>query len=94
MADISVSDFTSLINEQVNLRENLSTCLSKLQALIVVALDNEFAALPEVTINEYLWAVNDFVSQAIALNSEGLDVLYNYFKLEAGWEKFNQPPQI
>ena len=78
MAETSVSDFMSLINQQVNSREELNICLSKAEALISVALSSDLTELPEVIIHEYLWTLSDLIEQAVKLNGNEIGFLLRF----------------
>ena len=82
MASTSVSDFVSLINQQLNSREELNTYLSKVKALINVIIDSNLLDLPETTLYEYLCALSDFTNEAININEGALGLLLELSKSE------------
>jgi hypothetical protein len=75
MAQNSLTDLVALINQQANSQEILAECLSKVQALIHVALDDNFLDYENFIINDYLWALSDFIEQAKLLSEESLEAL-------------------
>jgi hypothetical protein len=75
MAETSVSDFASVINQQISLREGLTVCFAKLETLIVLGRNSNLSELKLHTANEYFWVLGDYVSQAIKCNDDALDCL-------------------
>ncbi len=75
MAQNSLTDLMALINNQICSQETLVECLSKAQALIYVAIGNEFLDHEPCTIHDYLWALSDFIEQARSLSEHVRDAL-------------------
>lgn len=80
MAINSVYDFSELINQQIENREQASTILSRAEALLVVAINNEFLTNSTLIVYEYLWILNDLIEQALKLNDGSLDTLFQVSK--------------
>ncbi len=86
MANNSVTQLISLINQHVEEHEAISEHLLKAKALIGVALDADFAGLPKVITHGYLWVLSDLVEQAAKLNEDTTQVLRcaTVYSYEAG----------
>jgi hypothetical protein len=80
MAENSVSDFTSLINQQVSSREKLTVCLAKLEALVTIGKHCDLSEILITTTHEYFWALSDYVDQAIKSNDDALNLLLKFSK--------------
>lgn len=78
MAETSVTDFTSLINQQIEIQEILNSRLTKIEALLCVALDDHFLGCAKNTQYEYLYALSDLVSQTLKHNELALNFLLKY----------------
>jgi hypothetical protein len=78
MAESSVSDFASLINQQIEVQEILSSRLSKIEALLHVALDDHFLDCSKNTQYEYLYTLSDLVYQSLKHNESALNFLLKY----------------
>lgn len=79
MAMISVSDFSSLINQQLELQQQMEIYLCQLEALIAVArLSDEFTDFNQQTLQNYLWAIGDLVVSATNNNQQSLNTLLQY----------------
>ena len=75
MAEHSITQLLSLINRQLDSQETLNTYLSKAEAVMQVAMSDDFLSYPRATTYYYLWAVSDIVEQAKKLNEESLGLL-------------------
>lgn len=76
MAIDMLTQLSSLINHQVDSHETLGTYLSKADALLQVALENDgFLVCPTTIPYYYLWVLSDIVGQAKAFNEEALNFL-------------------
>jgi hypothetical protein len=75
MAGYSVPQLLSIINRQVGSQETLSEYLSKAEALVYVAMNDEFFNYPELIIHNYLWTLNDILEKAKQVNEEALNIL-------------------
>ena len=73
MAEVIVSQVLSLINRQIHSHETMGTYLSKLEALLEIAMKSEgfLAAVP----HDYHWVMSDIVGQAKKDNEGALDCL-------------------
>lgn len=79
MAGISVYDLSCLIKRYTSSQETLSENLSKIYALLHVALSGNFAEQPEEIIHDYLWAVQGLIEQSKDLGNQVLDGLMNIY---------------
>jgi hypothetical protein len=75
MAKESVSDYLSLLEQQVFSQELLLEYFFKIEAMLEVSLCSSFLEQPKFVIHDYLWALNDFAKGGKALNFAILDVL-------------------
>lgn len=75
MAENSLTDFVSLINQQTDSQEQLTEYLAKAQALIQVALGEDFLNYEKSVINDYFSILGDLIGQARAINGQLLDTL-------------------
>ena len=64
------------LNDEIRSREHLDHCLLKAEALMQIALEDDFVNHSQATIHYYLWAINDLVEQARSQNCHYLDSLY------------------
>ncbi len=78
MADNSLTQLLTLINDQVDSHETLSEYLSKAEALAQVALGDDFFDHPDLTVHYYLWTLSDLLSQARILNEHLINVLMSH----------------
>ncbi len=81
MAEHSITQLLSLINRQLDSQETLNTYLSKAEALMQVAMSDDFLSYPRAATYYYLWAVSDIIEQAQKLNEESLNFLLNNISL-------------
>ncbi len=86
MAETSVSDFVSLINQQIEIQETLTSRLTKIEALLCVALDDHFLDCSKNTQYEYLYTLSDLVSQTLKHNESALNFLLKYRQPESRGE--------
>jgi len=76
MAIISIFDFWTFINQQIETQEQVETCLWKLEALITVVLTtNNFYDLSEWTLHNYFSVVGDLIEEAVKVNQMSLNDL-------------------
>ncbi len=75
MADSSVTDYVSFINQEIESREVLTGLLVQAEALAVIALSNDFFDYPRRTLNAYLSTLSDIIEGAIRLNEEAVNAL-------------------
>ena len=76
MAKTILSQNLLNINDEIRSRENLDNCLVKAEALMQIALEDDFINHSQATIHHYLWTINDLVEQARSQNSGYLESLY------------------
>lgn len=74
MAENSLTDFVSLINQQVISQEELLGYLSSAQALTYVALGEDFLNFDKFIINDYLFILNKIIGQARTMCEQSLDI--------------------
>lgn len=76
MAMNSLSDFSFLINQQLELHQKMETHLCQLEALIAVArLSEDFYDFNQETLQNYLWVINDLIMSVTSINQESLKML-------------------
>ena len=76
MASISVSDFSSFINRQIEAQEKIESCLWKLEALIAVAvIADRFHDFSEKLLHNYFSVLGDLIQEATNANQMSLDEL-------------------
>ncbi|QLH42446.1 MAG: hypothetical protein HWD59_06830 [Coxiellaceae bacterium] len=75
MAEPRVADFIAALNQHIVFQETIAEHLSKIEALINVALDENFLDQSQPTIHDYLWTVGDIVRQARGFSQLALDFL-------------------
>lgn len=75
MADNSVTDFRSLINQQIHFLESILEYLVKAQVLINVALGENSLTCNDVVTYTYLWVLDDVIDNAKNTNEHSLNVL-------------------
>ena len=79
MADHSVTQINSLINQQVEIQEQIGIFLWKLEALIeVVVVLERFYDLPDSTLHNYFLVVSDLIDELLSANQISKDVLSDY----------------
>lgn len=75
MADHSLN-FSSFVNQQIELQETIRSYLAKAQALIQVAIDSDsFGTFSHKIIHNYLWALSEVVDIACERNENSLGIL-------------------
>ena len=79
MASYSISQNPIDLNEEIISREHLDSCLLKADALMGVALEDNFLSRPKVIIHHYLWAINDLMELARSQNCKHLQALYKSY---------------
>lgn len=85
MAVPSVSDFSLLINRQIELQERIEECLWQLKALMTVAVMVEgFYELSEIVLHHYFSMADDLVEEATKANQSNLSELLKQKPLELG----------
>jgi len=73
MAEISVPDFESFINEQVKAQEDIEICLIKLKALLYVAMTCEdFFDFSSRLLSNYIYTACGLVDEAGEANQKSL----------------------
>lgn len=76
MAIISVSNFSSFINQQIKAQEQIGVCLWRLEALIAVAvMTNDFYSLSESILHNYFTVVGALIEEAAKANQVSLNDL-------------------
>jgi hypothetical protein len=75
MAENSLTDLVLLINHQTSHQERLSEHLSKAQALLNVALGEDFLNYNKSIINDYLSTLSGLIEQAKMISEQLLDTL-------------------
>jgi hypothetical protein len=76
MAMISVSDFSSFINQQIKAQEQIGACLWRLEALIAVAvMTNDFYDLSESILHNYFLVAGDLIEEATKANQMSINKL-------------------
>lgn len=73
-----ITELDTFLNNQREEQENLSDYLSQTKALIQVALNEEFLAQTENTINNYIWVLFDLVVRTQELNNKLLEQLSGF----------------
>jgi hypothetical protein len=73
-----ITELDTFLNNQREEQENLSDYLSQTKALIQVALNEEFLAQTENTINNYIWVLFDLVVRTQELNDKLLEQLSSF----------------
>lgn len=73
MAESIVTQLSSLINHQVDSHQNLAIYLSKVDALVQVAMKSQDVL--GILSHDYLWVLSDIVGQARDLNENSLSFL-------------------
>jgi hypothetical protein len=75
MAIDMLTHLSSLLNRQIHSHETLNTYFSKIEALLEIAMGEDFLRCSESTAHDYLWTVNDLVEQAKGYNQDSLSSL-------------------
>lgn len=75
MANDSVTDFRSLINQQVHFHESVLEYLLKAQTLITVALGENSLGCKDTVTYTYLWVIDDVVNNAKNISEYALNIL-------------------
>lgn len=76
IAQSSVSDFESFINQQIKLQEKIAEDLCTIEAQIEVFLQSEdFHSLTESTLHNYFWGMASTLIRAIKTNQSSLNNL-------------------
>lgn len=75
MAESNVTQFSSLINQQVESREALNEYLSKAEALTQISMGDDFLEHSPVILHYYFWILSDIIEHAKTMNENSLDVL-------------------
>ncbi|HSW69142.1 MAG TPA: hypothetical protein VLI69_03145 [Gammaproteobacteria bacterium] len=75
MAAHRLNEIASLINNQIDSREQMHECLLKAEALAHVALSGDFLDRGQSILNEYLGVLFDFILESKTLNQAALDDL-------------------
>ncbi len=73
MAAVIVSQLLSLINRQIHFHETMDIYLSKLEALLEIAMKSE--GFSGIVPHNYLWTLSGLVTQAKKNNEGDLDCL-------------------
>lgn len=81
MAEIRVTDFHSLINQQVHFHESVLEYLLKAQALINVALGESSLVCNDTLTYTYLWVLDDVVDNAKNTSEHALNMLLRTSKI-------------
>jgi hypothetical protein len=69
------SQITSFIKQQLESQENLNECLVTAKALNQVALSEDFLTYEKFVIHDYLFGLNNLISQACSICEAQLDIL-------------------
>ena len=75
MAINSLSDITSLINQQIDAQELINEYLSKIESLYCFTMWEDFFDLEKSVLQTYFWVLSDLTSEAKKLNEETLRTL-------------------
>ncbi len=75
MAEHSITQLLSIINQQIDSQEKLNTYLSKVETLLEFAMSDGFLGYSTASIYYYIWVVSDIVERAKISNEESLNVL-------------------
>jgi hypothetical protein len=79
MANISVADFSSFINKQILIQEQLETFLWELEALISAAvIADGFYEVPEKILRNYFFVAGNLIAEAMKVNELSLNELMQY----------------
>ncbi len=82
MAESSVSDFISLINQQIEVQETLSSHLSKIEGLFHIALSDYFLDCSKNIQYEYLHTLSELIYQARKRSEDILNFLLECQQIE------------
>ncbi len=80
MAESSLNEFAVLVNQLIELQENISSYLTKAEAMIEVGLSVSFAEHADTVPHGYFWALSDMVKAARELNEQTLNLLLTQLK--------------
>lgn len=75
MDQSSLTNLTSLLNQQIDSQETTVEYLYKAKALIYVTLGRDFLDYDKITINDYLWTLSEFIEDACSLSENMLNIL-------------------
>lgn len=75
MAEINVTQFLSIINQELESKESLNEYLSKAEALTHIAMGNEFLDHPAEILYSFLWVLSDIIEHARIMNERSLNDL-------------------
>jgi len=76
MATDSLNEFSSFVNQQMVLIEDLYEHLSKASALMQLALHYDFSEFPPEIIHNYLWALGDIIQNAYTCSVHSLNATF------------------
>ena len=72
MANQSLTDITSVINQQIDTQESLSEHLCKLEAILCATSAERLVEYDEFILQNYLWALCDMTIKIKNLNEKAL----------------------
>lgn len=75
MAENNLTQFLSLINQQVESRETLNEHLSKAGALAQIAMGDDFFDQSPLILHHFVWIMSDVIERAKTINEQSLDDL-------------------
>ena len=73
MAQGSLPDYSSIINQFIASQEALLECHFKAEAMIEILLNSSFLIRPRA-LHDYFWALSDMIDQAKVLNEQLLKI--------------------
>jgi hypothetical protein len=75
MAEHSITQLLSIINQQIDSQESLNTYLLKAETLLEIAMNDGFLSYSTASIYYYLWVLSDVVEKARKFNEDSLNIL-------------------
>lgn len=75
MAETSLNQLLTLINQQVEFQEALNEQLSKAEALAYIAISSDLLEHPKTIIHYFLWVLSDLIELARLTNEQSLEAL-------------------
>ena len=75
MAETSLNQLLSLINQQIESQETLNDQLTKVEALAYLAVSSDLLEHPKTIIHYFLWVLSDLIELARLTNEQSLEAL-------------------
>ena len=83
MANHSVPNYVALLNEQIAVSQLLSEYHDKSDALLDIALTDNFFQKDPITLHRFFCSLSDIIKKARKLNDDLLDVLLKIMSIMA-----------